>query len=40
LLFWNLRELPATLTALWDLFVQRPDVVLGLPEPIFPTNAQ
>jgi vancomycin permeability regulator SanA len=40
LLFWNLRELPATLTALWDLYVAPPSVVLGRPEPIFPENAQ
>jgi SanA protein len=40
LLYWNLRELPATLTALWDLYVSPPVVVLGQPEPIFPENAQ
>jgi SanA protein len=40
LLFWNLRELPASLTALWDLYVSPPAVVLGQPEPIFPGNAQ
>jgi len=38
--FWNLRELPATATALWDLYVSPPAVVLGLPEPIFPGSAQ
>ena len=40
LLFWNLRELPANLTALWDLYVSPPAVVLGPTEPIFPGNAQ
>jgi SanA protein len=40
LVFWNLRELPATATALWDLYVSPPPVVLGQPEPIFPGNAQ
>jgi SanA protein len=40
LLFWNLRELPATATALWDLFISPPPVVLGQREPIFPGNAQ
>jgi SanA protein len=33
--FWWLRELPATMQALWDLYVVAPgDVVLGQPEPI------
>jgi SanA protein len=40
LLFWNLREIPATATALWDLYVSPPAVVLGEREPIFPGNAQ
>jgi vancomycin permeability regulator SanA len=40
LLFWNLRELPATFTAFWDLYVVHPAVVGGKPEPIFPENAQ
>jgi SanA protein len=39
LLFWNLRELPATLTAFADILT-RPQPVLGNPEPIFPENAQ
>jgi SanA protein len=38
LLYWNLRELPATLTALWELYVSRPLPVLGDPEPIFPNS--
>jgi SanA protein len=39
LLFWNLRELPATVTAFADVLT-RPLPVLGDPEPIFPENAQ
>jgi SanA protein len=39
LLFWNLRELPATVTAFADVLT-RPQPVLGDPEPIFPENAQ
>jgi vancomycin permeability regulator SanA len=36
LLYWNLRELPATLTALFEVHLFRPEPVLGEPEPIFP----
>ncbi len=32
--FWNLREIPATLIAFWDLFITQPTPVLGDPEPI------
>lgn len=39
LFFWNLRELPATLTAFADVLT-RPLPVLGQPEPIFPEQAQ
>ncbi len=39
LFWWNLRELPATLSACIDL-VLRPLPVLGNPEPIFPDSAQ
>lgn len=39
LLFWNLRELPATLAAYVDVLL-RPEPVLGKPEPIFPEKAQ
>jgi SanA protein len=35
-LYWNLRELPATLTAFWDVHVLRPEPILGQFEPIFP----
>jgi SanA protein len=37
---WNLRELPATLTALFDVHIYRPLPVLGQPEPIFPPRTQ
>jgi SanA protein len=40
LFFWNLREVPATLAALWDVMVARPQPILGKPEPIFPLEAQ
>ena len=39
LLFWNLRELPATLGAFADVLF-RPQPILGTPEPIFPENSQ
>jgi vancomycin permeability regulator SanA len=35
---WNLRELPATLTALWDVHITRPLPVLGQYEPIYPSS--
>jgi SanA protein len=38
LMFWNLRELPATLTALMDVHIFRPKPILGNPEPIFTEN--
>lgn len=34
LTFWNIRELPATLVALWQVWVSHPLPVLGDPEPI------
>ena len=37
---WQLRETPATLVALWEVHISRPEPVLGIPEPIFPTEAQ
>lgn len=40
LLFWHVRELAATLTALIDVHLTRPLPVLGQPEPIFPYHAQ
>lgn len=33
--FWNMRELPATLVALWQVWVSHPLPVLGEREPIF-----
>jgi len=36
LLYWNLRELFATVAALWDVNISHPVPVLGDPEPIFP----
>lgn len=35
-LFWTMRELPATLTALVEVHLTHPLPVLGEPEPIFP----
>jgi SanA protein len=40
LAFWNLREVPATLAALWEVHISKPLPVLGDPEPIFPMEAQ
>lgn len=34
--FWSLREIPATLIALWEVHFAQPLPVLGDPEPIFP----
>jgi SanA protein len=39
-IYWNLRELPATLTALLDVHLLHPLPVLGEPEPIFPNFNQ
>jgi SanA protein len=33
--YWNLREVPATVVAIWELYVTRPLPILGNPEPIF-----
>jgi SanA protein len=38
--YWNLRELFATFTAIWEIHVSRPMPVLGQPEPIFPVQVQ
>lgn len=32
--YWNLRELPATTQAVWEIFISKPIPVLGQPEPI------
>jgi SanA protein len=35
-LYWNTRELFATVGAFWDIYLDKPVPVLGEPEPIFP----
>jgi SanA protein len=40
LIFWNLRETVATLVALWEVHVSRPQPALSHAEPIFPQEAQ
>jgi SanA protein len=35
-LYWNARELFATVAAMWDVNISHPIPVLGKPEPIFP----
>jgi SanA protein len=40
LVYWNLREVGATIVALWDANITKPVPVLGEPEPIFPMEAQ
>lgn len=40
LAFWQMREIPATLVALWEVHITRPLPVLGEAEPIFPMEAQ
>lgn len=37
---WNLRELPASLTAIWDVHIRHPIPVLGKPEPIFASQTE
>lgn len=37
-LSWNIREVPASLKALWDIWVHHPVVVMGDSEPIFTEN--
>lgn len=38
-LYWNTRELFATVGAFWDLYLDKPLPVLGEPEPIFPVSS-
>jgi SanA protein len=38
ILYWSIRELPATVAALWDVNISHPVPVLGDPLPIFPEN--
>lgn len=40
IIFWNIREVIATLIAFWEVHVSHPVPVLGSPEPIFPMEAQ
>lgn len=40
LIYWNLRELAATLTALLQVHITRPLPILGQPEPIFTSSSQ
>ncbi len=40
LILWNLREIPATLVAFWQVYITRPLPSLGNPEPIYPSEAQ
>jgi SanA protein len=40
LIYWNLRELAATLTALIQVHITHPLPILGQPEPIFSTSNQ
>ncbi len=39
LFIWNLREQLATVGAFLDVYVSRPQPVLGIPEPIFPKDS-
>lgn len=36
-IFWQVREVFATLAAVWDIYVAKPLPILGSPEPIFPS---
>jgi len=38
--YWNLREVIATLVALWEVHVTHPQPVLGTPRPIFPDQSE
>jgi SanA protein len=40
LIWWNIREVPATLVALWEVHLSQPRPILGKKEPIFPMEAQ
>jgi len=40
LFYWHLRELPATLTALFQVYLTHPLPILGEPEPIFPAGSK
>jgi SanA protein len=32
--YWNVREIPASIVAIWEVWISRPLPVLGKPEPI------
>ncbi len=38
-LSWEMREVPASLVAMWDVWVAHPEPVLGDKEPIFPDQS-
>ncbi|MCJ7696068.1 MAG: YdcF family protein [Anaerolineaceae bacterium] len=38
-LYWRIREVAASLTAYWDIYISKPLPVLGEFEPIFPANS-
>ncbi|HZU86772.1 MAG TPA: ElyC/SanA/YdcF family protein [Anaerolineaceae bacterium] len=38
--FWHLRELPATLVAMVDIWITHPEPILGNSEPIFPESTE
>ncbi len=40
LFYWNMREIPAVLAALWEVNISHPVPVLGDLEPIFPDEGQ
>jgi len=35
---WEIREIPAALAAMWDVWIAHPLPVLGAKEPIFPDD--
>jgi SanA protein len=37
-IYWRLREIPATFTAFIDLYLRKPQPILGDPEPIYPRD--
>jgi SanA protein len=37
-IYWRLREIPATFTAFIDLYLSKPQPILGDPEPIYPRD--
>lgn len=36
LLYWNLREIPASIVAFWDIYFRKPVPISEEPQPIFP----